>query len=72
ALQPSIDQQINLTTVDQEQAEEAKGFFERVFGGKDDNKKDQEQLRKEEKKEEKKEERAEKKEKKDKREKERG
>ena len=68
ALQPSIDQQINLTTVDKEQAEEAKGFLEKVFGGKDDNKKDG----KEDKKEDKKEERAEQKNKKDKREKERG
>lgn len=35
ALQPSIDQQINLGTVDQ-QPEEKKGFLERVFKGKDD------------------------------------
>ena len=38
ALQPSIDQQINLGTVDKEQEE--KGFLEKVFGGKDDDKKD--------------------------------
>lgn len=41
ALQPSIDQQINLTTVDQEQQENKDGFLEKVFGGdKDDQKKD--------------------------------
>lgn len=34
ALQPSIDQQINLRTIDQQQ--EKKGFLEKVFGGKDD------------------------------------
>lgn len=34
ALQPSIDQQINLNTVDKEQEKE--GFLEKVFGGKDD------------------------------------
>ncbi|HEX8037661.1 MAG TPA: DUF748 domain-containing protein [Chryseosolibacter sp.] len=34
ALQPSIDEQINLRTVDKEQ--EKKGFLERVFGGKGD------------------------------------
>ena len=40
ALQPSIDEQINLGTVDREQ--EKKGFLEKVFGGKDekDHKKD--------------------------------
>lgn len=36
ALQPSIDQQINLNTVDKEQEKE--GFLEKVFGGKDDKK----------------------------------
>lgn len=36
ALQPSIDQQINLATVDQKQEEKKKGFLEKVFGGKDD------------------------------------
>ena len=36
ALQPSIDQQINLSTVDEEQTEK-KGLFEKIFGGKDDN-----------------------------------
>ena len=41
ALQPAIDQQINLGTVDQQQAEK-KGFLEKVFGGKDkDDKKDE-------------------------------
>lgn len=35
ALQPSIDEQINLATVDQKQKEEKKGFLENVFGGKD-------------------------------------
>lgn len=64
ALQPSIDQQINLTTVDKEQAEEKESFFEKVFGGNDDKKK--------EKKEEKKQEKADRKDKKDKQEKERG
>lgn len=40
ALQPAIDQQITLGTVDKEQ-EEKKGFLEKVFGGKDkDEKKD--------------------------------
>ena len=41
ALQPAIDQQINLTSVDKEQAEK-KGFLEKIFGGKDkkDDKKD--------------------------------
>lgn len=34
ALQPSIDEQIDLATVDQKQ-EEKKGFLENVFGGKD-------------------------------------
>lgn len=38
ALQPSIDQQINLRTVDKEQKKE--GFLEKVFGGKDDDEKD--------------------------------
>lgn len=38
ALQPSIDQQINLGTVDKEQEEE--GLLEKVFGGKDSKKKD--------------------------------
>jgi hypothetical protein len=37
ALQPAIDQQINLGTVDKEQ-EEKKGFLEKVFGGKDKDK----------------------------------
>lgn len=37
ALQPSIDQQINLRTVDKEQEEE--GFLGKIFGGKDDGKK---------------------------------
>jgi len=40
ALQPSIDQQINLATVDQEQEKEKKGFLEKVFGG-DGKKEDQ-------------------------------
>jgi hypothetical protein len=35
ALQPSIDQQINLAAVDKEQ-EEKKGFLEKIFGKKDD------------------------------------
>ena len=35
ALQPSIDQQINLSTVDEEQTEK-KGLIEKIFGGKDD------------------------------------
>lgn len=38
ALQPSIDQQINLRTVDKEQEEE--GFLGKIFGEKDDGKKD--------------------------------
>lgn len=38
ALQPSIDEQINLTTVDKEQTEK-KGLLEKVFGGKKDEKK---------------------------------
>lgn len=38
ALQPSIDQQINLATVDQEQEEKKEGFLEKVFGGGDDKK----------------------------------
>lgn len=38
ALQPSIDQQINLGTVDKEQ--EKKGFLENIFSGKDDDKRD--------------------------------
>lgn len=36
ALQPSIDRQINLGTVDQQQEE--KGFLEKVFGGKEEGK----------------------------------
>lgn len=40
ALQPAIDQQINLAAVDEEQEEDKKGFLEKVFGGKDENKKD--------------------------------
>jgi len=36
ALQPSIDQQINLGTVDKEQEDD--GFLEKVFGGNDDGK----------------------------------
>ena len=36
ALQPSIDQEINLGTVDQEKEKDDKGFLEKVFGGKDD------------------------------------
>ena len=39
ALQPSIDQQINLAAVDEEQEEEKKGFLAKVFGG-DKNKKE--------------------------------
>lgn len=40
ALQPSIDQQVNLTTIDQKQEEEKKkGLLEKVFGGKDDKEK---------------------------------
>lgn len=35
ALQPSIDEQINLATVDEEQAKKKKGFLEKVFGGKE-------------------------------------
>ena len=42
ALQPSIDQQISLGTVDEEQKEEEKGFLEKVFGGKDDEEKKKE------------------------------
>ncbi len=38
ALQPSIDQQINLAAVDEEQQKEKKGLIEKVFGGKDDTK----------------------------------
>lgn len=41
ALQPSIDQQINLQAVDREQEDE--GFLEKVFGGKNDDKKDGEE-----------------------------
>lgn len=62
ALQPSIDQQINLTTVDEEQAEEEKGLLEKVFGSKDDSKKDSEQDEKAAKKKAKKEERKQKRE----------
>ena len=40
ALQPAIDQQINLATVDKVQ-EEKKGFLEKVFRNKDDKKNDQ-------------------------------
>jgi hypothetical protein len=47
ALQPSIDQQINLATVDQEQEEEKKGFLEKVFDGNDNKKNDKKQKRKE-------------------------
>ena len=46
ALQPSIDQQINLATVDKQQEEEKKGFLEKVFGGKDDDKKRRERTEK--------------------------
>lgn len=35
ALQPSIDQQINLAAVDERQEEKKKGFLEKIFGGKD-------------------------------------
>jgi hypothetical protein len=49
ALQPSIDQQINLATVDKEQAEKKKGFFEKVFGGKDDKADKKKEKKKEEK-----------------------
>lgn len=41
ALQPAIDQQISLATVDREQ-EEKKNIFEKVFGGKDDSDKKKE------------------------------
>lgn len=40
ALQPSIDEQINLAAVDKEQEKEKKNILEKVFGGKDENKKD--------------------------------
>lgn len=40
ALQPSIDREINLAAIDQDQAKEEKGLLEKVFGGdKDENKK---------------------------------
>ncbi len=39
ALQPSIDQEINIATVDS-QPEEKKTFLEKVFGKKDDKDKD--------------------------------
>lgn len=52
ALQPSIDQQINLQTVDQEQ--EKKGFLEKVFKGKDDKKNDKKRSRKDRREDEKK------------------
>lgn len=46
ALQPAIDQQINLGTVDQQQ-QEKKGFLEKVFGGKDKDEKKEKEKEKE-------------------------
>jgi hypothetical protein len=42
ALQPSIDQEINLGTVEEEEQKEEEGLLEKVFGGKKDNKKKEE------------------------------
>lgn len=72
ALRPSIDEQINLTTIDKEQAEDEKGFLEKVFGSKDDNKKDTEQENKKEGKGKKNEEEADRKDGKGKQDKDRG
>lgn len=47
ALQPSIDQQINLAAVDQEQQKDNKGLIEKVFGSKDENKKEKEEKKSE-------------------------
>jgi len=47
ALQPSIDQQINLAAVDQEQQKDNKGLIEKVFGSKDENKKEREEKKSE-------------------------
>lgn len=40
ALQPAIDQQINLTSVEEEQKKKEQGIIGKVFGSKDTNKKD--------------------------------
>jgi len=40
ALQPSIDQQINLATVDEEQQKKEEGLLDKVFGRKDDSRKE--------------------------------
>jgi hypothetical protein len=48
ALQPSIDQQINLATVDQQQVKEKGGFLKKVFGSnKDKNRADRKEKRRE-------------------------
>ena len=41
ALQPSIDAEINIGSVDKEVVEEKKGFFKKIFGGKDKEKKEE-------------------------------
>ena len=46
---PSIDRQINLATVDKEQEEDKEGFLEKVFGGDDVKKKNNERGKKGEK-----------------------
>jgi hypothetical protein len=48
ALQPSIDQQINLTAVDKEQQKQKKGFLEKVFGGNDKKRADKKEQKREE------------------------
>ena len=47
AIQPSIDHEINLASVDTKK-EEKKNFFEKIFGSKDEKKKDKEEKEKEE------------------------
>jgi hypothetical protein len=40
AIQPTIDHEVNLATVDDGEKED-KGFLEKIFGGKDDKAKDE-------------------------------
>jgi len=47
AIQPSIDHEINLASVDTKK-EEKKNFFEKIFGSKDEKKKDKEEKEEEE------------------------
>jgi hypothetical protein len=54
AIQPSIDNEINIQTVDAEKPEEKKGFIEKVFGKKDKEEKQDKKEKREEKKKEKK------------------